>query len=262
MSTKLNEKGFVGYLLLAIPIIMVLFFLLCFRTVGVGQVGLVTRFGRITREQNSGIVMKLPWPIERLNKLDVKVQKEQVKATAATKDLQDVNTTIAVNYSLENSKVRNLFETVGSDYKERIVLPAVQETFKATSARYTASELLTSRQDVKNGVVESLRKRMSLYGIYVQDVSIVNFSFSREFTNAIEKKQVAAQQAEQAKFGVQKAKAEAEAAIERAKGQAQAQKLVRSSASPEVLKKLAIEKWDGKLPNYLGGGTVFNIPLR
>lgn len=229
---------------------IVLLFMLCFRTVEAGQVGVITRFGEIDREANSGIVIKLPWPIEKLEKLDVRIQKQQEEASAATADLQDVRATLALNYALNRGSALEVYKSIGTEYRDRIVVPAVQESFKAATAQYTASELLTKRAEVKGKALEAIKKRLEPYGVRIEDLNIVDFSFSDEFRKAIEAKQVAAQEAERAKFNLDRARLDAEA-----------QNVQKASLSPEFLQKQAIEKWDGKLPTYLGNGTVFNIPL-
>lgn len=258
-DNKVPKSAYIGG---GIVVLVLLFFMLCFRVVGVGQVGLVTRFGKIVREAPSGVVLKLPYPIEHLSKVNVQVQKEQADATASTSDLQDVTTTLALNYHVDPDHVRNLYTNVGRDFKNRLIDPAIQEAFKATSAQFSAGELLTRRPEVKEKALEVIKSRLNKHDIIVDDLSIVNFKFSPEFTAAIESKQVAAQQAEQAKYNVEKAKNNAEAQVAEATGQAQAQSLLKQTLTPEILQKQAIEKWDGKLPAYLGSGTVFNIPLK
>lgn len=233
-----------------IGVVILLFFMLCFRVVGVGQVGLVTRFGQIVREEPSGVVIKLPYPIEHLKKVNIQVQKEQADAAASTSDLQDVTTTLALNYHVDPNHVRSLYTNVGADYKNRLIDPAIQEAFKATSAEFTAGELLTKRPAVKEKALEVIKSRLNKHDIIVDDLSIVNFKFSPEFTAAIEAKQVSAQQAQQAQFN-----------LERSRLDAQAQEAQKVSLSPELLQKYAIDKWDGKMPTYVGGGSVFNIPL-
>lgn len=233
-----------------IGFLVILLAFLCVRTVEAGQVGVVTRFGEVNREVNSGLVLKLPWPIENLEKLDTRIQKQEEQATAATADLQDVQATLALNYALERNRALEVFKTIGPEYRDRVVVPAVQESFKAATAQYTANDLLTKRAEVKGKALDAIKKRLEPYGVSIKDLNIVNFSFSAEFSKAIEQKQVAAQEAEKAKFN-----------LERARLDAQAQEAQKQSLSPELLQKYAIEKWDGKMPQYLGGGAVFNIPL-
>lgn len=227
-------------------IVIVLFFVFCFRIVGVGHVGVVTRFGNVSRQSSSGIVIKAPWPIERLYMFDVKTQKDQADVEAASSDLQDVNATIVTNYHIDGNKVGDLFSTVGVDYKARIVDPAIQESFKATSAQYPIGDLVTKRSELKGKSIEVLKSRLAKRGIVVEDISITNLKFSPSFTQAIEQKQVAEQQAQQARFN-----------LERAQIDAQAQETQKTSLTPEILQKMAIEKWDGKLPQATGGNVPF-----
>lgn len=229
--------------------------------VNTGEIAVMTRFGRVTgQELGEGLHFKSP--LDKPNKYNIQVQRINAKASAASKDLQDVHTTLVVNYRLSAGRVSQIHRTLGNKFKIKLVDPAIQEVFKSTSAKYDATTLITSRPVVKADVQGQLEKRLKQYGIVITDVSVVNFSFSPEFSKAIEAKQVAEQEAEQAKFLAVKAEREADAAIEKAKGQAEAQRLLRATLTNDILQKQAIDKWDGKLPTYLGGETVFNIPLR
>ena len=223
---------------------------LCLRSVDAGQVGVITRFGEVNREAQSGLAVKLPWPFESIHYMDTRIQKQQEESTAATADLQDVSATLAVNYALNRSEATRVYKEIGQEYRDRVVVPAVQESFKAATAQYTAAELLTKRPEVKQKSLEIIKRRIEPYGIRVDDVSIVNFSFGADFTKSIEAKQVAAQEAERARFN-----------LERARLDAEAQNAQKQSLSPELLQKYAIDKWDGKMPQYVGGESVFNIPL-
>lgn len=216
-----------------------------------GQVGVITSFGKVTgKELSEGLNYKLPSPFEKVSRFDVKVQKEVSEAAAASSDLQDVKATLAVNYHLERGRVKDIFQTIGIDYKNRIIEPSIQESFKATSARYTVSELITKRNEVKQITLQMLSERLQVRGIVVDDISITDFAFSPAFAQAVESKQVAQQDAERANFRLESAKREAEA-----------QAVLRTSLNEELLTKMAIEKWDGKMPTYMGSGSVFNIPL-
>jgi regulator of protease activity HflC (stomatin/prohibitin superfamily) len=234
------------------PLVVLILFMMCIRTVDAGEVGVITRFGEVSREVQSGLAIKLPWPIESIHYMDTRLQKQQEEADAATSDLQVVNATLAVNYALNREEATNVYKRIGPQYNERVIIPAVQESFKAATAQYTAAELLAKRPEVKQKAYEAIKRRIEPYGIRVEDLSIVNFSFSQDFTNAIEAKQVAAQEAERARFNLDRARLDAEA-----------QNAQKQSLSAELLQKMAIDKWDGNLPQYMGGGdSVFNIPLR
>lgn len=240
-----------GAVLSIIGFFVFLWLLTSIVVVGTGKVGVVTSFGKVTgREMGEGINLKAPYPINRVWVADVKVQKEQVDSAAASADLQEIHSTLAVNYHLERGQVSEIYQTIGNKYKDRIIDPAIQEAFKAVTARYTAAELLTKRSEVKDVVRKSLEERLHTRGIIVDDISIVNFDFSAEFNRAIEQKQVAQQEAERAKFN-----------LERAKLDAQAQESQKVSLTQEILTKQFIEKWDGHLPTYMGTNNIMGIPL-
>jgi regulator of protease activity HflC (stomatin/prohibitin superfamily) len=136
-------------------------------------------------------------------------------------------------------------------YVDKVVTPAINEIFKAATAEYTASQLITERSELKTKAQAALTERLARYGIKVSELSIVDFQFSDNFSKAIEEKQVAQQNAERAKFNLEAAITDAEA-----------QRAQSETLTHEYLQKQAIEKWDGKLPTYMGGGAVFNIPLQ
>lgn len=217
--------------------------------IGTGKIAVMTRFGKVTgQELGEGFHFK--FPLDRANEYDIKVLKEETQAAAASKDLQDVKSTLVINYRLEAGKISEIHKTIGVFYKEKLIDPAIQEVFKSATAKFDATQLITERPAVKAEAYNDLVARLMRYGIIVQDLSITNFSFSTEFSNAIEAKQVAQQEAERAQFNLQKANLDA-----------QSQAVQKTSLSPELLQKYAIDKWDGKMPQYLGGNSVFNIPL-
>lgn len=223
------------------------------RMVGTGKIGVVTQYGRVTgRELTEGLSVVAPFGVNSVSVYDIKVQKEVADTQAATKDLQDVTAEVVLNYHLNRGQVSKIHQTVGALYKDRVISPALSETFKSASAKYNASELITERAVLKKDVYDQLRDRLEKYGVVVDDVSITNFRFSDSFAKAIEDKQVAQQNAERAKFNLEAAQTDAQAQA------AQAQTL-----SDNYLRKLAIDKWDGKMPSTVAGdGTVFSIPTR
>lgn len=222
------------------------------KQVGTGQLAVVTRFGKVSsRELGEGLHAVAPFGIDKMVRYDVKVQKDQSEVRAASRDLQDVTATLALNYRLEVVRVKEIHQQVGPLFAIKLIEPALQETFKATSARYSASELITNRSEVKSEALKGIKERLEKFGIVVDDLSIVNFTFSPAFAKAIEEKQVAQQNAERSRFN-----------LEAAQIDAQAQQAQAVTLSPLFLQKQAIEKWDGKMPQYIGSGTVFNIPLQ
>lgn len=237
-----------------ILVLLLITYITSVKTIGTGQVGVVTQYGKVTgRELDEGLSLILPWGLNNVTVYDIKVQKEAVTSTAASKDLQDVSSQIVLNYSLERGSVSKVHQTIGALYVDKIVSPAINEVFKAASAEYTAAELITERSKLKTIAQKTLTDRLAPFGIKVSELSIVDFKFSESFGKAIEEKQVAQQNAERAKFNLEAAITDAEA-----------QRAQSETLTQQYLQKQAIEKWDGKMPQYVGGGTgtVFNIPLQ
>lgn len=252
-----------GKLAIAIPVIVLWLLLTCVRFVGAGQVGIITRFGDVNRVATSGIALKLPYPIEHIEKMEIRVQKEEQDSTAATKDLQDVTAKLALNYALDNDAALKVYKELGKDYVARVVTPAVQESFKSASANYTAQELVTERPKVKAEAYEVIKVRLEKYGIRLVDLNIVDFKYSAEFNAAIESVQVANQNVAKARQELETTKVEAEKQIVAANAAAEAQRVQQQTLTPLILQKQAIEKWNGVLPTTNAGSeSIFSIPLR
>ena len=239
-----------------IAIVLLILLTTSFAIVGAGNVGVITRFGAVNRVINPGLNFKLPL-VERMALMETRTQKEQVDARAASKDLQEVKSTIALNFHLRAERAVVVYQNIGTEYKVRIIDPAIQEAFKATTAKFTATELITKREAVKQEALGHLKERLNVFNVIVDDFNIVNFDFSDDFNQSIEQKQVAQQNFE-------KARIEATTATTQAQGQADAQQILQNtgSLSPEYLQFLAVQKWDGKLPNATNGVPFLNIPTR
>lgn len=120
--------------------------------------------------------------------MNIKVQKIEVQTSSSSKDLQEVNMSLAVNYRIDSKEVKDLYKNVGKKYKDVVLEPAIQESIKAITSKYTAEQLITSRGQVSDECMEELTKKVEKYGIIINDFNITNFSFSTEFDKAIEKK--------------------------------------------------------------------------
>lgn len=222
------------------------------KIVSEGEVGVVKHFGRLESEVlEPGMHFK--WSVvNKIIKMESRVKKTEMTANAGTKDLQTVDVKVAVNYRLQDFV--DIYRNLGDDdtLAERIINPAVQEVVKANVSGFTASELLTKRQEVKELIDTQLTERLKQYNIVVGDVSIINLEYSDAFNRAVEAKQVAEQQNQQATYELEKAKKE----IER-------MRLEKSQISQMTLQKLWIEKWNGVLPTYVGDGkNLINIPIK
>lgn len=232
-------------------------------SIGTGKVGVVTQYGKVTgRELTEGLSWIAPWGVQTVTEYDTKTQKVQSDATASTKDLQDVNATVVLTYNLNRGKVSEVHQNVGKDFQAIEIDPQVQEAFKAVSAKFTASELITNRAEVKADVVANLKERVEKNGRYnIQDVAITEFKFSVAFNQAIESVQIANQNIAKARQELETTKVEAEKKVAAAQAEAEAQRLQQQTLTPEILQQQAINKWDGKLPTYsTNGSTFFQIP--
>ncbi|MDW3210321.1 MAG: prohibitin family protein [Reichenbachiella sp.] len=231
--------------------------------VGAGERGIVQNFGAVQDQVlNEGIHFLLP-VMQTAILMDVKIQKAITDAASASSDLQDVALSVALNYHIIPDKANIVYQTIGVQFKERIIDPAIQEVMKAVSARYTAEELITKRPAVSTEMQESLTTRLLASNISVDAFSIISFSFSQTFTDAIEAKQTAEQNALKAKRDLDRIKVEAQQTIAAATAEAEALRLQKMNISPDLieLRKIeanlkAIEKWDGILPKVTGAGAI------
>jgi regulator of protease activity HflC (stomatin/prohibitin superfamily) len=267
--TTMKEKGkrTLGFAKI-IGIIVVLFIILLilnpFVMVGPGERGVVLNFGAVQPTvMGEGLHLRVPI-VQKVIKMDVKIHKSQTGAESVSKDLQDTHSTVAVNYHILPEKANWVYQSIGREYKERIIDPTVQEVVKAVTARYTAVELITQREKVRAEIKELLKQRLVSYNINVDDFSIVNFKFSQQFTQAIESKQTAEQYALKAQRDLERIKIEAEQKIAQATAEAEALRLQKANVTPELIRlrqieasMKAIEKWDGHMPKVTGGAVPF-----
>lgn len=240
------------------------FGLMACNTVGPGEKGVRVTLGSVGNEVlSSGVYGYFPF-VTRVKSLNIQVQKSEVATSASSKDMQEITTKLAVNWSVNPSKVLETFVNIGDeeDVLLKVISPAVSESLKAATAKRTADDILKTRIEVKEDIDNALKARLEKYGVLVQDVSIVDLQFSHEFTRAIEEKQIAEQKAKQAEYDALRAEKEAIATVNTAKGQAQAQNLVKQTITSELLQLKAIEKWDGKFPQVTGGGALPFINLK
>lgn len=247
-------------------ILFLLILALCsafFVIVNAGERGVLMQFGEVQEEVLAeGVHVILPL-VNTVQKLSVRVQKQEISAEASSKDLQDVFTDVALNWHIIPDQTNRLFREIGDEQAviERIINPAIEEILKAVMARYTAEEIITRREEVKAGVDEELTTRLDPYHVAVDDVSLVHIHFSDRFRDAVEAKQVAEQEAKRAGFMAIKAAQEAEAKINSARGEAEAQRLIQETLTPDLLHKQTVDKWDGKLPLIMSNDTMKLLDL-
>jgi regulator of protease activity HflC (stomatin/prohibitin superfamily) len=243
-----------------VVVIALMLLLSPFTIVGAGERAVVTNLGKVDRVLDSGMHWVTPIT-ESVHTFDVQTQKATVDASASSKDLQDVSTTVAMNYNVNPDGVAALYVTIGEDFESRIVAPAMQEAVKGATAKYTAEELVTKRDKVKADILLALKTRLEASYIQVSEVSITNFQFSESFNQSIEAKVKAEQDALTAKNKLEQVKFEAEQRVATAQAEAEAIRIqagaINSQGGADYVNLKAIEKWNGILPTQMiPGGTV------
>src|SRR2546430_12175672 len=257
-------------------IVIIVFMIESVVVVEAGHRGVVLYVGAVeNRVLGEGIHFIIPFA-EQVVPLEVRTLKFQADASAASNDLQEVQTTIALNYHISPSQANIIYQQLGADYAVRIIAPTIQESVKASVAKFNAEELITKRATAKALIAQTISNTLSARDIVVETVFITDFKFSQAFANQVESKVVAFQKylTEQnnlkavqvvANQTVVQANATARANVARANGESQAIKIitVQLKQSPQYLQWLSINRWNGQMPYALGSGAVpfFQLPL-
>jgi len=233
-------------------------------TVEAGHRGIVLHMGAVSGEvKGEGFYTKMPW-VDSVVEMDVRQQKEQVATEGASKDLQSVHATIALNLSVLPDKCATIYQTIGEHYLETVVSPTMQESIKAIIAQYTAEELVSKREMVREGIASAIANKLTPMGIRTDAVNIVNFDFSQSFNQAIESKVTAEQNALAAKNLLAQKEYEAQQAVATARGKAESMQIESEAlkTNPQIITLRALEKWDGVLPKVMGSESMPFIDLK
>ncbi|MDJ1184383.1 prohibitin family protein [Roseofilum casamattae] len=239
----------------------------CFVIINPGQAGVLSVLGKARDGALlEGIHFKPPL-VAAVDVYDVTVQKFEVPAQSSTRDLQELTARFAINFRLDPLQVVNIRRTQGTleNLVSKIIAPQTQESFKIAAAVRTVEESITKRAKLKEDFDVALNDRLEKYGIIVLDTSVIDLAFSPEFARAVEEKQIAEQRAQRAIYIAQEAEQEAQADVNRAKGKAEAQRLLaetlRAQGGELVLQKEAIEAWrngGAQMPKVLVMGNDSN----
>lgn len=241
-----------------------------------GHSGVVVTMGSVSeRVLDEGLHFKAPF-VQQVVMMNNKIQKTEVSSNSVSKDLQTISSSVAINYHITKDASASIYQTIGEQYADTVLQPAIQEAVKAVTAQYTAEELITKRSAVGDEIGQTLSNKVSEYGILIDKFNIVNFDFSEEFNAAIEQKQVAEQnklraetEKEQqiieaeaaAKQKTIAAEAEAEATLKKAEAEAAANEKINASLNDRVLRYQQIEKWDGKYPNVVSDSASILVDI-
>ncbi|MBR3460419.1 MAG: prohibitin family protein [Clostridia bacterium] len=277
-----------------VPLVLVILAATCFTTVPTGYTGIVTTLGKVEGYTfDAGFHIK--GPFQKVIKMDNRTQKAVEELQAFSSDIQQVDISIAVNYSIDQSTAEKLYKTVGEEYYSKILYPRLLENTKAVFSKYTAEKLIAFRETLSSEITNLVVEDVSSFGITVEAISVQDIDFTDAFTNAVEAKQVAQQnkltaqtqqdqltmeaqqeaqrQVIKAQADAEQAKIAAEADLEVTKIQADAaeyagrkeaakNEAIAKSITKELVNYYYIQQWDGKLPTTVLGDSanlLFNM---
>lgn len=261
-SQKFKVLGFVavGFIVLA-----TFMSLKPFKIVDAGNVGIVKTFGSVATEPLSEGFHVIN-PLSNVIEVSTRLQKSDPDAVAISRDLQQVTSKVVLSYHMDAGHAVNYYVKVGSNAETTLIEPAIQESLKAVTAKYSAEELISKREEVRTGVKMLLAQRLrdrSFSALVVDDLAISEFAFSKQFQQAIESKMEAAQIAEKAKNDLARVQVEAQQKITQAKAEAEKLQVQRSAITDQLLQlrkleneKAAIARWDGHMPTTMAGNAV------
>ncbi len=233
-----------------------------FFTIQPGEVGIKVRLGKIVDSYSEGLYFKIPF-VEKIDRFSIRIQRADIETSAFSNDMQTIVVDMVVNHRIEKGTVVSIYRNLGPDYVKTVIDPITQEAVKSITAKYSAEKIISNRADVTREMDQVVKSRLEEKQIIVTDLSITNFEFTPDFLKSVEDKQIAEQMAKKAEKDVERVKKEAIQVIERAGAEAESLRLQREAVSDQLieLRKVeaqikAIEKWNGVLPQYTGGGAV------
>ena len=253
-----------------VVVIALIFAISCFSFVPTGHTGVVTLFGKVEDYTlDSGVHFKNPFA--RVIKMDNRIQKESVELSCFSSDIQEVEVVFTLNYQISKEYAMNIYKTIGKNYFDTAVSPIITESVKTVAARYTAEDLINKRNELAMAIETDMKEKLLIFNIELVSTSIEDMDFTDAFTNAVEEKQVAAQnklKAEteaaqrvveaEAEAEIRRVTAEAEAyeILQRAEAEAQANQKLAESITDRLIEYRYYEVWDGKLPQMVMGEST------
>ena len=253
-----------------VVVIALIFAISCFSFVPTGHTGVVTLFGKVEDYTlDSGVHFKNPFA--RVIKMDNRIQKESVELSCFSSDIQEVEVVFTLNYQISKEYAMNIYKTIGKNYFDTAVSPIITESVKTVAARYTAEDLINKRNELAMAIEADMKEKLLIFNIELVSTSIEDMDFTDAFTDAVEAKQVAAQnklRAEteaaqrvveaEAEAQIRRVTAEAEAyeILQRAEAEAQANQKLAESITDRLIEYRYYEVWDGKLPQMVMGEST------
>lgn len=266
--------GFIGTI--AIIVLIISFFWWLFFSVDAGERAVLITLGKVSsKSYSNGFFWKMPF-ISNVVKYDIRNQKVEATSIASSKDMQEITTILAINYTLDATKIPDIYQNIGKKdiIEANIITPSIQETVKAVFAKYTAEGLIKNRLEASANIKKDLIAKYEKHGIKLIDVNVINFQFSEIFSKAIESKATAEQEALIEKNNLEKVKYKAQQGIEEAKGlaetvrinaEAEAEKIrinaeaIKKQGGSDYIQLEFIKKWNGELPKVASNGNILNV---
>ena len=244
-----NNKKIVRYILLgALAVVIIMVFSSSFYTIRSTERGVLSTFGKMSDEViEDGLHLKIPF-IQSIKRVNVQQKKFDGKENSYTRDVQTSEVEYTINYDLVRENVSKLMKNVGDDYHNRIVVPFIRSAMKESFGNFAATEIVENRDEVRRQIEQQLRETLDANYFTNVQFQLVNIDFDDDFETAIKEKQVAEQNALKAKNVTIQVEEQAKpAALE---------------SNPKLVNYEAVQKWDGKLPQYMLGNTVPFIDLK
>ena len=257
---------FLGSATAVIAVLFVLF-LIVFQPmtiVGVGERGVKVTLGQTSPVAlEEGVHFVMPF-ISTVKKMNVKTVKSNIATMAQSKDIQQARIVYVVNYNLQPENAPKMWRTVGRDYVSVVVMPTVEGIVKDTIGKWNAQDIVANREKVASEVLFKLNEKLGPKYINVSDFQITEIQYSQAFEQAIESKVTAEQEALKAKNKTVQVQEEARQKIIASEAEAKSM-AIRAQAltqNKNLVEYEAVQKWDGKLPQYMMGNSVPFVHLK
>jgi len=251
---------------LAITLLVVLFFVIFnpIAIVGVGQRGVKVTLGKVSPQSYAeGVHFVMPF-ISKIKNMDVKTQKKNIPTEVYTKDIQQARITYVINYNLQPDNAHKMYREVGTDYVDKIIIPVTEGTIKDIIGKWNAQDLIANREAATRDIATKLKEQLTPRYISVTGFQIVDINYSEVFERAIESKVTAEQDALKAKNKTVQVEEEAKQKLISAEAEAKSMR-IRATALTQnkaLVEYEAVQKWDGKMPQYMLGGSVPFINIK
>jgi len=250
-----------GSLVLAVVILLIIFILACnpVAIVGVGERGVKVTLGGIISPQSYSEGVHFIFPgVQKIRAMNVKTQKIKEITEVYTKDIQQAKIEYVVNFNLMPQHVHEMYRKVGMNYSDTILMPAIEGTIKDVIGKWNAQDLVANREKATNEILVKLQNQLKDNYINITAFQMTAINYTDVFERAIEEKVRAEQEALKAKNKTVQIEEEAKQKLISAEAEAKSMK-IRATALTQnkaLVEYEAVQKWDGKMPQYMMGNTV------